>query len=228
MRTLVTQSRIASLIASLSVRVPEFHTTDNFGAEQTHAENIQPLALHIFRAHVHSTHSIPSRAATVACNGDTVLTSAGLGNDAALSHACGQQTLAEAVVNFVCARVQQVFALDVDARAAQMLRQTRSKLQRCGATGKILEQEIESPFERPGPCALSSYAGELEFLEWRDERLRNVTSSLQGPGSGPSRPAKVCAAVTTESLSHSISARACPTGRRALQILSVCRFYGGK
>jgi hypothetical protein len=48
-----------------------------------------------------------------------VLARAGLGDDAALAHAPRQQRLAQAVVDLVRAGVQQVFALEPDARAAQ-------------------------------------------------------------------------------------------------------------
>ena len=50
-----------------------------------------------------------------------MLTRAGFGDDALLSHALGEQSLAEAVVDLVRAGVQQVFALQIDLRAAQFL-----------------------------------------------------------------------------------------------------------
>ena len=50
--TLVTQSRIASLIASLSVRLPA-STRIDVGPEQAHAEDVERLTVHVLGAHVH-------------------------------------------------------------------------------------------------------------------------------------------------------------------------------
>ncbi len=116
-RTLVTQSRMASLMASFSVRLPEFDA-DHFRAQQAHARNVEPLPLHVFRAHVND--ALQAEARRHGGRGHAVLARAGLGDDAALAHAHREQRLAEAVVDLVRAGVQQVFALDVNARAAEM------------------------------------------------------------------------------------------------------------
>jgi hypothetical protein len=60
-----------------------------------------------------------SRSARHGGRGDAVLARAGLGDDAGLAHALGQQDLAEAVVDLVRAGVVQVLALEVDFRPAQ-------------------------------------------------------------------------------------------------------------
>ena len=52
-----------------------------------------------------------------------MLTSAGLSDHALLAHVPGQQVLAYRVVNFVSARVVQVFTLEQDSRTAAVLRQ---------------------------------------------------------------------------------------------------------
>jgi hypothetical protein len=49
---------------------------------------------------------------------DAVLARAGLGDDARLAHAAGEQRLPDGVVDLVRAGVVQVFALEVDLRAA--------------------------------------------------------------------------------------------------------------
>jgi hypothetical protein len=51
-----------------------------------------------------------------------MLPGAGLRNDALFPHASGQKHLAQAVVDLVRAGMQQVFALQPDAGAAQLLR----------------------------------------------------------------------------------------------------------
>ena len=60
--------------------------------------------------------------------GDAVLPGAGFGDDARLVHSYGEQSLADSVVDFVRAGVQQVFALQVDARTAEMFREALGEL----------------------------------------------------------------------------------------------------
>ncbi len=109
----------------------------DFGAQQPHAEDVEPLALHVLGAHV--DHALKAQPRRDRGGGDSVLARSGFSDDAALPHAHGQQTLPQAVVDLVRAGVEQVFPLDVDARAAQMLGQPRSKLQRRGTPGKIFQ-----------------------------------------------------------------------------------------
>ena len=59
--------------------------------------------------------------------GDAVLAGAGLRDDAALAHALREQPLAEAVVDLVRAGVEQVFALEIDLRAAELLGEPLAK-----------------------------------------------------------------------------------------------------
>ena len=89
----------------------------DLGAEQPHAEDVERLARHVFGAHVDDALEAEQRARGGA--GDAVLAGAGLGDDALLAHARGQQRLAERVVDLVRAGVREVFALEEDARAAR-------------------------------------------------------------------------------------------------------------
>ena len=82
--TFVTQSRIASLIASFSVRLPA-STPAHLGAEQPHAEHVQRLALHVLGAHVDVALEAEQRAG--GGGRDAVLARAGFGDDAPLAHA---------------------------------------------------------------------------------------------------------------------------------------------
>jgi hypothetical protein len=50
-----------------------------------------------------------------------VLPGTGLGNDAWLAHAAGQQGLTNGVVDLVSAGVIEVFALEIDLRTAELL-----------------------------------------------------------------------------------------------------------
>ena len=119
---------------------------DHFRAEQAHAKNIQPLALHVLGAHVNGAGEAEPRGDR--CRRDSMLARAGFRDHALLAHAHGEQALAEAVIDFVRAGVQQIFALDVNSRAAQMLGEARRKLQRRGTSGKIVQQIIEFRLKR--------------------------------------------------------------------------------
>ena len=99
--TLVTQSRSASFIASLRVREPDC-TGTHLGAEQVHAEDVGLLPLDVDLAHVDDAGQAEARAHRG--GGDAVLAGAGLGDDARLAHAAGQQDLAEQLL-ILCAPV---------------------------------------------------------------------------------------------------------------------------
>ena len=114
--TLVTQSRIASLMASFSVRLPA-STPQHLGAEQAHPEHVQRLPLHVLGAHVDVALEAEQRAGRRRRH--AVLAGAGLGDDPALAHPHREQRLAERVVDLVRAGVRQVLALQEDARAAR-------------------------------------------------------------------------------------------------------------
>ena len=120
--TFVTQSRIASLIASFRVRLP-FVTADDLRAQQAHPEDIQPLPPHVFLAHVDDAVQPEQRAR--GGGRDAVLARAGFRDDALLAHAPGQQRLPERVVDLVRAGMQQVFALEVDASRRPESRSSR-------------------------------------------------------------------------------------------------------
>ena len=83
MSTLVTQSRIASLIASLSVRLPAV-TGDDLGAEQPHPGHVERLPAGVLLAHVDDALQAEQRGR--GRGGDAVLAGAGLGDDPGLAH----------------------------------------------------------------------------------------------------------------------------------------------
>ena len=99
--TVVTQSRMASLMASFSVREPDGHR-HHLGAQQPHAEDVERLAP-TSSSPMYTAHSSPSSAATVA-----VATPCWPAPVSAmmrgLAHALGQQGLAEALL-ILCAPV---------------------------------------------------------------------------------------------------------------------------
>ena len=81
-----TQSRMASLTASLSVRLPGAHGAD-LGAEQLHPEHVEGLAFGVHLAHV--DHALQPEQGGRGGGGHPVLAGAGLGDDPPLAHAPG-------------------------------------------------------------------------------------------------------------------------------------------
>ena len=78
--------------------------------------DVERLALHVLGAHVDVALEAEQRAGRR--RRDAVLAGAGLGDDAPLAHARGEQRLAERVVDLVRAGVRQILALQEDPRAA--------------------------------------------------------------------------------------------------------------
>ena len=90
----------------------------HLGAEQAHAEHVQRLPDDVFRAHVDDALETEQR--TGGGRGHAVLSRAGLGDDARLAHADGEQRLTERVVDLVRAGVREIFALQEHARPASL------------------------------------------------------------------------------------------------------------
>ena len=87
MSTLVTQSRIASLMASLRVRLPA-STGDDLGAEQPHAGDVERLPAGVLLAHVDD--ALEAEQGGGGRGGDAVLAGAGLGDHPRLAHLAGR------------------------------------------------------------------------------------------------------------------------------------------
>src|SRR5690242_5906569 len=116
---------------------------------------------------------------------DAVLARAGFRNDARLAHLHSQKTLANGVIDFVRAGVEQVLALEVDARAAELFREARSKLQRRGAAGKVFQQILKAGLERRvGFC---EFVGALELKQRHHQRFGNVAAAVRAEASRRSR-----------------------------------------
>ena len=104
---------------------------NHFGAQELHAEDVGLLAVDVGGAHV--DHALHAEARGHGGSGHAVHAGAGLGDDALLAHALGQQDLADAVVDLVRAGVVELFALEVDLRAAAVFGQALGEVQRRGA-----------------------------------------------------------------------------------------------
>ena len=136
--TVATQSRSASLMASLRVRAAGVDR-DHLGAEQLHPRHVERLALHVDRAHVDGAVEAEVRRGGGA--GDAVLAGAGLGDHAGLAHPPGEQRLAEHVADLVGAGVVEVLALEQDPAADQL-----------GQPGGLVERARARRRTRAGWC----------------------------------------------------------------------------
>ena len=176
-----TQSRNASLIASFSVREPG-RDRDDLGAEQPHPGDVERLPLGVDLAHVDGALEAEQRRG--GRGGDAVLAGAGLGDDARLADALGEQRLAEHVVDLVRAGVVEVLALEDDAGAAGVLGEARhlgddatAGRCRCGAARA-------SSAWNAGSAMRLAYAA-VELVERGDERLGHEAPAEARRSTGP-------------------------------------------
>ena len=114
----------------------------DLGTEQFHAENVGFLPLDVGGGpYPTDAGDIEERAGRR--RRDAVLTSAGLGDDAALFHAPRQQYLAQAIVDLVRAGVVELVALEVEFGAAEMAGQPLSEIQRARPADIMLKVMVE-------------------------------------------------------------------------------------
>ncbi len=174
MGTLVTQSRSASLVASLSVRVPD-STGTTVAPSSSHPVDVERLARHVLGAHVH--HALESEAGADRRRGDAMLPCPGLGDDPPLAHPQGEQRLSDRVVDLVRAGVIQVFALEQQPWRRPPAEAGRLG-ERCRAPHELGEQALELGPERGlGPGRVIE---RRQIVERRDERLGHVAAAV-GP-----------------------------------------------
>ena len=147
----------------------------HLGAEHPHAEHVRLLPLDVGGAHVDDAGQAEAR--RHCRRGDAVLTGAGLGDDARLAHAAGEEDLAEAVVDLVRAGVIQLLALQIDFGAAKMLGQPLGEIERRGAPGVVRVEAVELGVE--GGIVLRRGICRFEFEDERHQRLGDEASAVQ-------------------------------------------------
>jgi hypothetical protein len=168
---LVTQSRSASFIASLRVRVPL--STAITRAPRSFMRNTLSDWRATSSAPMYTSHGMPNSAATVAGR-DAVLAGAGLGDQPALAHAARQERLADAVVDLVSAGVVQVLALEQDGGAdlgAEALGPVQAR-----RAPDVVGQERADLGAEPGVDPRDP-PGRLELGQGRHERLGDVLTA---------------------------------------------------
>ena len=89
--------------------------------QNAHLRDVRVLFLDVHLAHVDLAGN--AHQCTGGCQCHPVLTGSGFGNHLLLAHEAGQQCFAQAVVDLVRTCMVEILALEVDLRAAQLLRQ---------------------------------------------------------------------------------------------------------
>src|SRR6185437_11184690 len=147
--------------------------------EQLHAEDVQFLPPHVFAAHVHD--AVVPHQGTHGGGRYPMLPGTGFGDDAAFAHAPGQQSLAKTVVDFVRAGMQQIFALEVHARSAQLLRQSPSEKEWSWTSGVIPQKGIELLLKRD--IVFRRFVCALQLVKRRHERFGNLAAAVRAEAS---------------------------------------------
>ena len=155
------------------------------GAEEFHAEDVGRLAADVLFAHVDDAFE-PEHGADRG-GGDAVLSGAGLGDDPALPHALTEESLAEGAVDLVSAGVGEVFSLEVDACAAELVGEVLGEVDRRGAAGVGAREAVELSVE--GLVLNGGLVGLLKLFERRhqglgDELAAELAEAPGGVGDG--------------------------------------------
>ena len=147
----------------------------DLGAQQLHAEHVGLLALDVDGAHEDLAGQLELGAH--GRHRHAVLAGAGLGDDARLAHALGEQDLAQAVVDLVAAGVVELVALEVDLGAAEMLGQALGEIERARPAGVVGVERVELALE--GGIGLGVLVGLPELEDQRHQRLGDEAPAEQ-------------------------------------------------
>ncbi len=153
---------------------------DDLSAEKPHPGDIQRLTLRVLRSHVDD--ALKAQQGGRGRAGNAVLTGAGLGDDARLAHASGQQRLAEHIVDLVRPRVVEVLALEQDAGSSGVLSEIRGLGDDARTAGVGAVQTLELTLESRVDLRLESCL--VELLESSHEGLWNVATAIRTEATG--------------------------------------------
>ncbi len=144
-------------------------------AEQFHPVDIGRLTADVFAAHV--DHALHAEARGNGGGRHAVLTGAGFCDHARLAHAAGEQCLADRVVDLVRAGVIEIFALQIDLRAAQHLAPAPGVIDRARPTDKVVQFALELGDELGIHAVL--LVGVAQFLERMHQRLGDEDAAVR-------------------------------------------------
>ena len=180
----VPQGLVDGVLQGGAARLDRHH----LGAQESHAEDVEGLAVDVDRAHEHLAPQ-PEQGGGGG-GGHAVLAGAGLGDDRRLAHVAGQQRLAQHVVDLVGAGVGQVLPLEQHPhpeplREALALGHRRRPAGVAGEQGGELAPEV---VRGPGPPE-----GALQLHQRRDQGLGDEPAAELAEAAalarfGPRRP----------------------------------------
>ncbi len=141
----------------------------HLGAEELHAEDIGGLAADVLLAHVddafHAQHGAHGGGS------HPVLAGAGLGDDALLAHAPGEQPLPQGVVYLVGAGVGQVLPLEQDSCPAYLFGELLGRVEGGGAPDELPAQSLEPLLEAGVVAGVG--VGALQLVQGGHQHLRD-------------------------------------------------------
>lgn len=108
-------------------RLATTRDSDDLGAQHLHPEDVKRLSPNVLGAHVH--HALQPELGAHRRGRDTVLPGSSLGDDAFLAKPASEKDLPHGIVDLVGSSVVQVFALEPDSRASDVLGQSFSEVQ---------------------------------------------------------------------------------------------------
>ena len=105
-----------------------------------------------------------------------MLTGTGFGNDALFTHTPGQQSLTNRIVDFVSTGVVEVFAFQINLRAAQDLAPTLGVINRAGTADKVFQFTIE--LGNKFRVTAIVIVGMVELFERSNQRFRDKRAAV--------------------------------------------------
>ncbi|CAB4553384.1 unannotated protein [freshwater metagenome] len=109
-------------------------------AEQAHTKHVEFLAGNVYLAHV--DEALHVHQCSRSRSSHTVLAGSGFCNESCLAHPLGQQCLTQHVIDFVRARMVQIFTLEVQLKP-ELLAKAVASGERAWTTGVVCEQCVE-------------------------------------------------------------------------------------
>src|SRR3954471_11045646 len=167
----VAQRLVHGILERLRSRLDRTH----LGSKGVHAQHIGFLPLDVDHAHIDDALEPEFGAHRRGRN--PVHAGPGFGNHARLSHAAGEQDLAEHVVHLVRAGVIEVLALEIDLGAAQMLAQALGEVERRRPSDIVLEVAVHLfPKAR---IVLCRRVGPFQFQNERHQRFGDEAAAIE-------------------------------------------------